>query len=367
MKKALALILVLAFAFSMLAGCASKPAETTAAPAAGETTAAAAETTAAAASGATFKDSKVRVVIGSTATSGDSYMNAEIAWRYLAKELGADSKVDAVGAGPAFEALFTAKPDGSTVMEFHDMTYLGISFGAFDSKYALENLVIGPRLSVNPGSCFAATKDAPYADMKEMADYLKANPDAKVRVAAEAGGVSHIGFIAYYEWLVTNYGQEVADRVRVITLGSTDEKLQAMWDGNVDVIFADYSSLREYTEEGVDAQLAVKFVGMLDEIPGLDLPTYANMGITVDGQPFKFSKDFIIYLPKGTPAELVAELDKAAEAISTNEEFKAEMGKLYYEVAFMPAAETATYITAKRDALDALIKRSPSMDDLTVQ
>ena len=98
MKKALALILVLAFALSMLAGCASKPAETTAAPAAGETTAAAAETTAAA-SGASFNGSKVRVVIGSTSTSGDSYMNAEIAWRYLAKELGADSKVDAVGAG----------------------------------------------------------------------------------------------------------------------------------------------------------------------------------------------------------------------------------------------------------------------------
>jgi len=366
MKKALALILVLAFALSMLAGCASKPAETTAAPVAGETTAAAAETTAAA-SGASFKDQSIRVVIGSTSTSGDSYMNAEIAWRYLSKALGANYKVDAVGAGPAFEALVTAKPDGSTVMEFHDMTYLGISFGAFDAKYALENLVIGPRLSTNPGSCFAASKDAPYTDLKEMADYLKANPDVKIRVAAEAGGVSHIAFIAYYEWLVTNYGQEVADRVRVITLGSTDEKLQAMWDGNCDVIFADYSSLKEYTEDGVDAQLAVKFVGMLDEIPGLDLPTYAKMGITVDGQPFKFSKDFIIYLPKGTPAELVAELDKAAETISKDQAFIDEMAKLYYNVAYMPAAETATYITAKRDALDALIKRSPSLDDLTVQ
>ncbi|MCD8499283.1 MAG: hypothetical protein LRY35_05060 [Clostridiales bacterium] len=260
MKKTLALILVLAFAVALVAGCASTSA-TTAAPAAtkaGETTAA--TTAAPTEPAATFKGQDIRVVIGSTSTTADTYMNTETAWRYLSKELGANYKVDPVGAGAAYEALATAKPDGSLVEEFHDMMYIGVMSGAFDPKYALENFVVGPRLSMNNGSCFAAKKDAPYNDMKEMAEYLKANPTVTLRLAVEAGSVSHVAFVAYYEWLVGAYGQDVADRIKVLALGSTSDKLQAMWDGNVDVIFADYNTMLQYTEEGVDAQLAAKII-----------------------------------------------------------------------------------------------------------
>ncbi|HCX62219.1 MAG TPA: hypothetical protein DHU59_07265 [Clostridiales bacterium] len=315
----------------------------------------------------TFEGKRVRVVIGSTSTTGDSYIIADTAMRYLSKALKADTKVDAVGAGPAFEAISTAKPDGTTVMMFHDMTYLGISFGAFDEKYALENMVVGPRIGLNPGALFAASASAPYDDMKEMVDYLVANPDKIVRVAVEAGGVSHIGFISYYDWVVREYGQDVADRIRVIVGGSTAEKSQMLWDGNADVIFADYSSLVQYTEEGVEDKLKMKFVGLLDEIDGTDAPTFKELGVTLDGKPFVFSKEFIIYLPKDTPQELVDQLDAAALEISKDPAFISDMEKLKYKVAYMPSAETKTHITEKRDSLDSLIKAAPSLDVLTVQ
>ncbi|NMB42750.1 MAG: hypothetical protein GX995_01295, partial [Clostridiales bacterium] len=230
MKKSLALILMLVLAMSAFVGC-SKKDETT------------------------FENKRVRVVIGSTSTTGDSYMIADLVSRYLAKELDANLKVDAVGAGPALDAVATADPDGSTIMMFHDMTYLGISFGAFDEKYGLENMVVGPRIGQNPGSCFAAYGAAPYNDMVEMAEYAKANPDETIRMSVEAGGVSHIAFITYYNWVAETYGQEVADQFVVIVGGSTAEKSQMLWDGNTDVIFADYSSLLQYTEEGVEDQL----------------------------------------------------------------------------------------------------------------
>lgn len=315
---------------------------------------------------ASFEGKRVRVVIGSTSTTGDSYLVADATMRYLAKELGADMKVDAVGAGPAFEAIVNdSKKDGTTMMMFHDMTYLGISFGAFEDKYALENMVVGPRVAQNPGALFAARKSAPYDDMKEMAEWLKANPEEKIRVAVEAGGVSHIGFIAYYEWVLTEFGQDVADRVVVTVGGSTAEKSQMMWDGNTDVIFADYSSLLQYTEEGVDDQLAMKFVGALDEIDGVDLPTFKGMGITLNGEPFVFSKDFIIYLPLGIDPAYVAELDAAVKKVTENAEFIADMERLKYRAAFLPSAEADTFIKAKRDSLEALIQAAPSLDDLT--
>jgi tripartite-type tricarboxylate transporter receptor subunit TctC len=315
----------------------------------------------------TFDGKRVRVVIGSTSTTGDSYMIADLASRYLAKELSANLKVDAVGAGPALDAIATAKPDGTTVMMFHDMTYLGISFGAFESKYALENMVVGPRIGQNPGSCFAASADAPYNDMVEMAEYAKANPDTKIRLSVEAGGVSQIAFDAFYAWAVETYGQAVADQFVVVVGGSTAEKSQMLWDGNTDVIFADYSSLLQYTEEGVEAQLKMKFLGLLDKIEGVDVKSYAEQGITVNGEPFVFSKDFIIYLPKDFPQELVDEIDAAAKAVCENSDFIKEMNELTYVSAYMPASEAKTYIYEKRDSLDTLIKASPNLDDLTVQ
>lgn len=314
-----------------------------------------------------FEGKKTRVVIGSTSTTGDSYMIADATMRYLAEELGANTKVDAVGAGPAFEAIVNEKADGTTIMMFHDMTYLGISFGAFEDKYALENMVVGPRVGQNPGSLFAASKSAPYEDMKEMAEWLVANPNEIVRVSVEAGGVSHIGFISYYEWVTETYGKEVAERVQVVVGGSTAEKSQMLWDGNTDVIFADYSSLLQYTESGVDEKLAMKFIGVLDKIDGDGTPTYKEMGITLNGEPFVFSKDFLIYLPKGIDPAYVAELDKAVEAISKNPEFIEAMAKQKYKVAYMPSAEADSFIKAKRDSLDALIKAAPSLDDLTVK
>ena len=341
-KKIILLALTAVMALSVFSGC--KKADTT-----------------------SFKGQKTRVVIGSSSTTGDSYLVADATMRYLSKELGADMKVDAVGAGPAFEALFKAKPDGSTLMMFHDMTYLGISFEAFEDKYALENMIVGPRVAQNPGSLFAASKKAPYEDMKEMAEWLKANPTEVTRVSVEAGGVSHIAFIAYYNWVVETYGQDVADRIQVVVGGSTAEKSQMLWDGNTDVIFADYSSLLQYTEEGVDDQLAMKFIGVLDEIDGDGSPSYKDMGITLNNEPFVFSKDFIIYLPKDMDSALVAELDKAVEKITQDQEFIDAMNKLKYKVAYLPSAEADTFIKAKRDSLDGLIKASPSLDVLTVQ
>ncbi|MDO5377169.1 MAG: tripartite tricarboxylate transporter substrate-binding protein [Clostridia bacterium] len=312
-----------------------------------------------------YEGQRVRIVIGSTSVSGDSYMVAETVNQYLKKYLNCDSKVDAVGANEALGTIATAKPDGLTMMIFHDMTYLGVLFEAYDDMYALENMVIGPRVGQNPGSCFGASKDAPYNDLKEAAEWLVANPDETLRVSVEAGGVSQIGFVAYYAWVKDTYGEDVAKRVKVVLGGSTDTKLQQLWDGNTDVIFADYSSLLQYTQEGVDAQLAIKFVGMLDNIPGVEgLPVMGDFGVTMGGEPFYFSKDFLIYLPAGTPDEVLAELDAAIEKVAADPDFQADMTKLTYAGNTLTSAEAKDFIYNKRDTIAQVLGDVPSFDEL---
>ena len=68
-----------------------------------------------------YDGQRVRIVIGSTAVSGDSYMVADIVNRYLQKYLNCSSKVDPIGANEAFATIRTAAPDGMTFMIFHDI------------------------------------------------------------------------------------------------------------------------------------------------------------------------------------------------------------------------------------------------------
>jgi tripartite-type tricarboxylate transporter receptor subunit TctC len=312
-----------------------------------------------------YKGKRVRIVIGSTSVAGDSYMVAETVNRYLQKYLEFNSKVDAVGANEAFAAIADAKPDGMTIMIFHDMTYLGVLFGSYDEMYKLENMEVGPRVGQNPGSAFAARADLPYNTLAEAAQFLADNPDEKVRISVESGGVSHIGFVAFYSWAKEKYGDDVVSRMKVVIGGSTDKKLQQLWDGNSDIIFADYSSLLQYTEEGVDAQLKVKFVGLMDYIPGKeDLPVMTDQGITLQGQPFIFAKDFLVYLPKGTPQEFIDALDEAVVKMAEDKDFIEEMSKLTYAPKVLKSAEAKDFIYAKRDSMKALIEGAPSFDDL---
>lgn len=320
------------------------------------------------ASAGVYEGQRVRIVIGSTSVSGDSYMVAETVNQYLKKYLKCESKVDAVGANEALNTIASAKPDGLTMMMFHDMTYLGVLFEAYDEMYALENMVVGPRIGQNPGSCFAAKADAPYANLKEAAEWLVANPDKVLRVSVEAGGVSQIGFVAYYAWVKETYGQSVADRVRIILGGSTDKKLSQIWDGLTDVIFADYSSLLQYTLEGVDAQLALKYVGMLDNIAGIDgLPVMGDFGVTMGGEPFYFSKDFLIYLPKGTSQEVLDELDAAMAKVAADPDFQAAMTKLTYAGNVLSSADAKEFIYNKRDTIASVLGEVPSFDDLLME
>jgi tripartite-type tricarboxylate transporter receptor subunit TctC len=310
-----------------------------------------------------FAGKNVRMVIGSTSTSGDSYLIADTTARYLAKYLGCNIKVDAVGAAKALDAMQTSKPDGNAIMMFHDMTYLGISFGAYDSMYSLENMTVGPEAAQNPISCWAAGINAPYNNLKEIPTYLKNNPKAVCRMACEAGGVSHIAFITYYEWVLKTFGKDVADRIVVVIGGSTGDKCQKLWDGNCDVIFADYTSLLQYTQTD-DKKIAMKFMGLMDNVEGVAAPSYADLGISADGKEFRFSKDFIVYLPKDFPATLLAELDAAMKKTCEDPQYVADLAKMHYRPAYKASSDAKTFIYAKRAGLDSIIKNAPSLDDL---
>ena len=372
-KKATAVVAAAAMVMSM-AGCGSKAATETTAAAASEAaqggSETAAETEAANVGGgeSSLKGQNVRVVIGSTSTSGDSYMIADLVTRYLSKEMGFNGKVDAIGNAAALDEMQNAKGDGKTVMMFHDMTFLSVLFGSVDEQYSLENMTVGPRIGQNPGACFGAAAEKGWNNLSDITKYLQDNPDATVSFNIESGATSHLAFVAYYLYVQETYGDDVASRIKAIVGGTTAEKLQRLWDRNADVIYGDTSAFEQYTQDGVENQLKMTMFGSCGEVNGLEIDSMAKDGVTFDGEPFEFAKDFCMYFPKDMDASVLAEYEAAMKKVTENPDFIADMQKLYYnpltadEVGVEASKE---FIYNKREMCKSLIEKAPSLDTLT--
>lgn len=310
----------------------------------------------------------VRVVIGSTSTSGDSYMIADLVTRYLGEEMGFNGKVDAIGNAAALDEIANASGDGKTVMMFHDMTYLSVLFGSVEDTYALENMTVGPRIGQNPGGCFGAAAEDNWNNLSEVTQYLIDNPSETVSFNIESGATSHLCFVAYYLYVQETYGDEVAGRIKAIVGGTTAEKLQRLWDRNADVIYGDTSSFSQYTEEGVEDQLKMTMFGSCGEVNGIEIDSMATDGVTFEGAPFEFAKDFAMYFPKDMDAAVLAEYEAAMQRVTENPDFQADMAALFYNT--LSADEVAVdasqeFIYAKRDVCQSLIDAAPSLDTLT--
>ena len=337
-KKLTALLLSASMAVGLLAGCGGTPSNTeTGTPSTGDP---GTEATGSAASGeSSLKGKRVRVVIGSTSTGGQ-----------------------------ALDTISKAKGDGTTIMMFHDMAFLSVLFGAVSEDYALENLTVGPRIGVNPGGCFVAKADAPYNNLNEAAQWLADNPGEELRVNIESGSASHLDFVVWYMWVQEQYGDEVASRIKALVGGTTDEKKQRLWDGNTDIIYADYSSCVEFTKEGVDAQLAMKLFDTCGNLEGSGVISMADDGITFNGEPFDFNKDFFMLFPKDMDEGILNEIAAAMQKVCENPDFQAEMAGLLYSAVTAEEADleaSRQFISDKRDIGQEIIDVAPGLDELT--
>ena len=312
-----------------------------------------------------LKGKTIRVVIGATSVTGDTYLTADVVTRMISEKYGCNIKVDPIGAGRALEEITTTKGE-DTIMMFHDMTYLSVLFGAYDAEdYDLSKMVIGCSYGLNPGDCFAASASAPFTTIAEMGKWMSENPGQTVRLAVEAGGVSQLGFDAIYMWVKETYGDDVASNLKAFVTGSTAEKLQALWDGNCQGIYAAAPAVQEYTLDGVEDQLKLNIIGLMGgEIEGRDWPTFSDQGVSIDGTPFFFSKEYsAFYGPKVSP-EFVAAMDAAMNAVCNSAEYKEAIENLGYRAQYLSSSENEEHIYAKRAEMEAVIANCPSFDDL---
>lgn len=312
----------------------------------------------------------VRLVIGSDSTGGDTYQNSAIVAEALSEHLGINVKVDAVGASEAFKAL-QRDNRGTTVMIFHDQSYLANLYGVRGYEDPFENYKIGPAVAINPGNAYLVPKDSPYQTMEDI--LTAAENGERVRVAIQPGGVSEIGFSAMKNAArVRAPGSE--ENIVPVNTGAQSDKNQAMWDDLADVINGSIQANEQFTQLPEDDLKSMKFVWITARPETLEQAPEAGMGDTTrddmlqyaapevsvplneEGENFTFDKEFFfLYNPEMDDA-IVEQIDQALTEIFEAGEIQERQKAAFFIPNFLPSDEARAHLEEKRNTYADVIE-----------
>jgi tripartite-type tricarboxylate transporter receptor subunit TctC len=315
----------------------------------------------------------IRMVIGSTSTSGDTYQNSSIVAEALAEKLGVNIRVDPVGTNEALNAT-GRDPRGTTIMLHHDQIYLSHLYGVPGIDDPFANFSIGPTVAINPGDCFLVPKNSPHQSMEDI--LAAAAKGERVRVAIQPGGVSEIGFTGMRNAArIRNPGSQA--NIVPVNTGSQADKNQAMWDGLADVINGSIQANEQFTQLPEDDRTAMRFVWItarpqtLEQAPeaGLGATTRQDMlkfaspqtSVTLDGsKDFTFDKEFFLLFNKEMDAGMAAEIDGALKEVYAAGEIQKRQTKAFFIPNYLPQAEATAHLRSKRDTVASIIEELKS-------
>ena len=310
----------------------------------------------------------LRIVIGSTSTGGDTYQVSAIVAEALAKKLDVNAKVDPVGPTAAFQAI-SRSPDGSTIMLFHDQSYLGHLYGVRGFSDIFHDYTVGPTVAINPGDAFLVPAKSPYKTVEDVIQ--AAGNGTRVRVAVQPGGVSEIGFSAMKNAVKVRFPGKEGNMVRVNT-GSQADKNQLLFDGQADVINGSVQANEQYTRLPADDQKAMRFIWIPARKQTLDQANPEGLGqtsrekllefaapkvtVTQDGKKsWAFDKEFFFIYNKNVKPEVVAELDKALTEIYAEGKIQETLKKSFFIPDFMPSKQAEAALKQKVDETKKVI------------
>ncbi|HTV30558.1 MAG TPA: tripartite tricarboxylate transporter substrate-binding protein [Xanthobacteraceae bacterium] len=191
-----------------------------------------------------------------------------------------------------------APPDGYTLSLGHWSTH--VANGAiYKLPYDLLNDLSPITLLPSNPMLIVARGSIPAKDLKELVSWVKDHPNATMGTAGVGSG-SHIAGV-YFEKLTGAHVQFVPYR-------GTDPALLDLMAGRIDVMFDQVSEASQKLQDGRIRAFAVTAKTRLPSLP--DIPTVDEVGLP----GLYINIWYGLWAPKGTPADIIAKLDKAAVA-----------------------------------------------------
>lgn len=266
---------------------------------------------------AAYPDKPIRMIVPYSA-GGGADSTARVVAQQMSVALGQQIVIDnRPGAAGVIgeEAVAKSVPDGYTVL---------FDASAFVVNPSLRRLSFDPLKDFIPISLIATAANilvvppgAPYKTIGEFLAYAKKNPGKLTFASAGAGSGSHLAG----ELLSQQAG---LDMVHVPYKGGAPA-LTDLMGNQVSAYFGNVASTLNYASSGKLRALAVTSRKRSAALPGV--PTLAESGL----QDFEVLEWNGMFVPKGTPNEVVQRLAKEAQAAVADPKVKEKLRQMGLE------------------------------------
>jgi tripartite-type tricarboxylate transporter receptor subunit TctC len=205
--------------------------------------------------------------------------------------------ITGAGGSVGVGRVVRAPADGYTVSIGHWSTHV-VNGAIYDLPYdLLKDLAPVARLPSNP-QWIIAKKNVPATNLKEFVTWLKSNQDKVSAGTAGAGSASHVAGVYFQSKIGTHFP--------FVPYRGTGPALTDLMAGQIDLIVDQTSNSMAQVKSGAVKAFAVTAKERLPSAP--DIPTVDEAGVP----GLYISVWYGLWVPKGTPADVIAKLNRAA-------------------------------------------------------
>lgn len=240
------------------------------------------------------------------------------------------------------EFVARAKPDGYTVMSADTATLAANPFIYSKLPYSAEKDFAPIGLTVRFPMILAVNPSVPATNLKELVSWLKSQPNSAPYATPGSGSPHHLA--------TELFAQTAGVKLSHIPYRGAAPAIQDVVGGQVPLMFVDTASGSQFISAGKLRPIGIASTARVKNFESI--PTLSEQGL----------KDFEAYAwqglvaPAGTPADVVATLNKALLAALDTADVKARLLTLGLEATPSSPKQMADYATKERAKWGPLIK-----------
>jgi len=296
------------------------------------------------ASAQTYPSRPIKIVV-STSAGGATDILARILGHHITTRTGQPHVIDnraGASGNLAMEVVAKAAPDGYT-LGFANTGNITINPYLFKSMSfdPLNDLVpVGP---VGTVPLFLVIKGKlPAKTLSEFIAYAKANPD-KVSYAGAGAGTTP-------DLTGGEFARRAGLKLVVVPFRGTAPAATAVIGGDVQVTFVSMGPHIEFVHNGTLRVLAAATPTRRPYVP--DVPTFAEEGFP----GFEMSTWFSLFAPKGTPKEIIEQLNHYTREVQAEPEAKKRLDATFIDPLALTQSEFAALVKADAIKYERIVR-----------
>jgi tripartite-type tricarboxylate transporter receptor subunit TctC len=293
-------------------------------------------------------------IIAPAAPGGTTDLMARMLGQHLQSVWGQSAVIENKSGGGGTIAMtdfVRQKPDGHTIM-LSNPGPNAVAYSIFrnlaykpDQLQPVSNLVRTPNIiSVHPS--------VPVSSIRELIDYLKANPDKLSYATSGVGQSPHLTAA----WFLQLTGLTMAH----VPFRGAGPALTAVLGGQVPVLFDNLFPSLPQAREGKLRALAVTTLERSFQAP--DLPTVAEAAPEL--AKFEVASWFGVMLPKGPPQGVLDALNAECKAFLARPDTQARIKEIGSVSDYGTPAQYTAFITAEIEKFGAIVRREKLQMDV---